>query len=309
MSESVYSSPPFKFVIDGKPFYIHKELASCHSKPLDRMMNGYLAEAQQGSAVLNEIHFETFNRFIQWAYVGYYSPADFHIAGRSTDDGVGEKGNVRPAATGLRTSDLSVPLDHEPFPTPSDHDEDDSGWTWPSKSSKKGKRGTPWKRDSNIDFDPVPTIPQQSSRDKLKKSFISRKTTIRTESIAITPLRSNKNDQEDYTEVFLSHACLYVFAEMYDIQPLKALALDNLHGTLAIFTLYKARTGDIIELLRYIYGAMQSVPGVDELRSLMKEYVAYEMDMLMQDANLSKLMVEDGGALLEDYMEMVAKRI
>lgn len=42
------------------------------------MINGAMSEAQEGFAVLKDVDFETFNRFIQWAYVGYYSAADYH---------------------------------------------------------------------------------------------------------------------------------------------------------------------------------------------------------------------------------------
>lgn len=44
-----------------------------------------------------------------------------------------------------------------------------------------------------------------------------------------------------------------MFAEQYDIQPLKALAVHQLHGTLAAFTLYHNPIWDIVTLLRYSY--------------------------------------------------------
>lgn len=34
-----------------------------------------------------------------------------------------------------------------------------------------------------------------------------------------TPPRSNEGPLEDYSEVFLSHARVYVFADKYDIEP------------------------------------------------------------------------------------------
>ena len=109
--------------------------------------------------------------------------------------------------------------------------------------------------------------------------------------------------------MFLSHARLHVFAEKYDIQPLKVLAFENLQITLANFTLYNERTSDIIELLRYVYECVGTVPGMKDLRDLMTEYMGYQMDTLMKDKNFKDLMIEDGGEMLGDFMEMVRKRI
>ena len=96
---------------------------------------------------------------------------------------------------------------------------------------------------------------------------------------------------------------------MYDIQPLKTLALENLGATLAIFTLHHTRRKDIVELFRCVDGSLRSVPGVEDLRALMADYLGYEMDTLIKDRGFRELIVEDGGALLDDFMEMVEKRI
>ena len=110
--------------------------------------------------------------------------------------------------------------------------------------------------------------------------------------------------------MFLSHAQLYVFAEKYDVQPLKAYALEELHATLAIYTLYLVRTGDIIALLRYVYrNTGQSNGGKEKLRKMLTAYIGYEMDTLMKDEDFRDLMIEDGGPLLGDFLTMVGERI
>jgi hypothetical protein len=76
---SIYASNPFKFVVDGSPYHIHAGLVSRQSRPLDRMINGQMAEAQKGYAVLEDIDKGTFERYMQWAYEGYYKAADFEI--------------------------------------------------------------------------------------------------------------------------------------------------------------------------------------------------------------------------------------
>ena len=103
---------------------------------------------------------------------------------------------------------------------------------------------------------------------------------------------------------------MYVFAEEYDIQSLKALALDELHGTLQNFNLYPERTGDIIALLRYVYANTgEPVDDVEDMRTVLARYVGFEMDTLMGDKNFGDLMIEDGGALLGDFLEMVKQRL
>ena len=76
-SSGLFTSPPFKFIVDGTSVYIHASLVSKHSKPLERMIKGQMVETQQGFAVLKEVDENTFTRFAQWAYEGYYSAAEY----------------------------------------------------------------------------------------------------------------------------------------------------------------------------------------------------------------------------------------
>ena len=112
---------------------------------------------------------------------------------------------------------------------------------------------------------------------------------------------------EDYSEVFLSHARLYVFADQYDIQALKVLAMEELHALLAVFTLYKERTGDIISLLRYTYAETNEKDSGNNLRTLVTRYVEAEIETLIQDDTLGTLIIEDGGTLLSDFLKVMRK--
>jgi hypothetical protein len=51
------------------------------------------------------------------------------------------------------------------------------------------------------------------------------------------------------------------------------------------------------------------VGGGEELRMLLRDYVEYEMSALMEGEGFKDLMIEDGGALLGDFIEMVATRV
>ena len=65
--------------------------------------------------------------------------------------------------------------------------------------------------------------------------------------------KANKCQNENYKEVFICHAQLYVFAEEWDILRLRAYPIDQLRAVLGAFTLHQCRTGDIIELVQYVY--------------------------------------------------------
>ena len=309
---SVYASVPFKFIVDGKPFYIHADLVSLHSKPLDRMMNGHMAEAQKGFATLQDVDECTFGRFIEWAYKGFYTAAEFTTVVGEDLDAAGSCNEDKHVVdiSVQRTSDPIQEDEDQPFNTGQTFgaqgtnlfgftQENDSWGAWEANRSKKSK--------SKLK-NPTP----RSAREALMQSFISRRPVERKEAILIPPPRRNQSSAEVYHDVFLSHAQLYVFAEKYDIQPLKMLALDELHATLANFTLYPERTGDIIDLLQYVYAntnPREPREGVEDMRTLMTQYVGFEMDVLLENYEFRGIITENGGDLLADFITMVGKRI
>jgi len=61
--------------------------------------------------------------------------------------------------------------------------------------------------------------------------------------------RKNKRSHEDYTEIFLSCARLYLFADYHGITNLKLLSLHKLQGALTVFILYEDRIKDIVQLV------------------------------------------------------------
>ena len=313
---SVYASVPFKFIVDGEPLYIHADLVSLHSKPLDRLMNGQSVEAQKG-VTPKDADKDTFVRFIEWAHKGFYTPAEntaVEIVSPRTSRGQNDEEvvtstqetfyfsqwNAKATAPEVEYDAPAEALEAGPEPA------EDSEWLKPMPSNKKGKKS---KQAVDWDFPPqqikIDTL--QRKKKALKEAFINRRYTVRQDVLQIPPPRPNQSPKEDYTEVFLAHARLYVFANEYEIEPLKVLALEELHATLAVYTLHLARTKDIIALLRYVYA--KSREGAEDMRTLMTQYVGYEMDTLMDDEDFKHLIIEDGGPLLKDFMTMVARRI
>lgn len=260
------------------------------------MINGNMAEAQEGLATLEDVGVDTFLRFIEWAYKGYYTAAEFTTVAyespppprsQSRDDAVA---TVQEQQSDVEATPALLEEWIEPEPEPRiAYPPELSRWHQSMPSAKKSKR---------------------SRRALVKEEFISREYTVRPVILRAPPPRPNDSPQEDYTNVFLSHARLYVFADKYDIEPLKVLALEELHATLAPHTLYEARTGDVITLLRYVYdNTAESTEGVEDLRTLMTQYVGWKMDILIKDEDFKDLMIEDGGSLLGNFMTMVGKRI
>ena len=291
---SIYASAPFKFIINGNPLYIHAELVARNSKPLDRMINGHMSEAQNGFAVIQDVDEGTFVRFIEWAYNGYYEAGELKIDSPKAGSALVEERIAGDPFPKERAFAAEIAIVDEP---------DEDAWGYhPSPE----KREDPGIELTFIDDDDA----SSPSRQGLKELFINRTPTVRQQVISICPPRPNQASNENYTEIFLSHARVYVFAEEYDIQLLKALALDELYGTLQNFHLYPERTGDIIALLRYVYANTgEPVVGVEDMRTIMTDYIGFEMDILMKDKEFGDLMIEDGGALLGDFLKMVKRRL
>ena len=268
-----------------------------------------MAEAQNGFATLKDLDKDTFVRFIEWAHKGYYTAAEFTTvvedgsdasdsAGLSTEDERVAKNWVQrteiPAGEDVGQMIYNPDIPAEPAFEPDD-DWDGFGRI----SSKKGKS----KKKSRWPESPTP----RTAKEEIRHTFDSRE---RKSAVKGPPPRGNKDPAEVYSDVFLSHARLYVFAEKYDIQELKIFALDELYDTLKAYTLYTKRTSDIIDLLSYVYrNTSEPNEDLEDLRTLMTQYMGREMDILTYDEGFRDLMIEDGGPLLSDFMTMVGRRI
>ena len=121
--------------------------------------------------------------------------------------------------------------------------------------------------------------------------------------------QSNESPQEDCTEVFLSHARLYVFAKQYDIQPLKKLARQKLHRTPADHTLFPERVGDITTWLKYVYGNIaETIDEIEDIRTMLVHFVGMEMETLMKHSEIKDLM-QDRGDLLGDFLKIFVRNM
>ena len=240
------------------------------------MINGHLSEAQQGFAILEDVDEGTFVRFTRWAYNRDY---------------------LAPEHTLVESSDWTsaqTPTSESPKESWGD---DSTSWSWgpPKKGKEKKNTGHP-----------------SSSKGSLRETFIMQyhlQSFGHSVDPSIPAPRGNKAPEEDYTEVFLGHARMYVFAEKYDIKPLKTLALLKLHRTLSIFTLFPERVGDIITLLKYVYAnTAEAVDGNEDIRTMLAHYVGCEMETLIKDGEIKDMML-DNGDMLGDFLKMFALKV
>ncbi|KAG6997773.1 hypothetical protein G7Y79_00038g075320 [Physcia stellaris] len=335
--DDAFSSPPYKFVVEGKAFYVHEHLIAQNSKPLAKMMQSSTLEGKEDSAVLEDVNQETFRRFVEWLYRGYYHaamPTQLTSTDQPSEDGI--VANTLQSSTSAFSfppnivSQCSVWTDapkdiNGGFEIPpkgasgagvslfgalvaGKNPQSTSGFPWGSR--KAIDESVPQWQGPNPFADAEAWADPSSAGQKAKNFFSQRKYNVRQKVKSLPQPRQNKDKSENYSEVFLCHAHLHVFAEKYDIQPLKVLAVEELHAALAVFTLHQERTGDILNLLRYIYKeAPVQTNKMEDLRTLMTQYVDSEVETLIKDENLGKYLMEVDGRLLEDFLKVIRRRL
>ncbi|KAH8202354.1 hypothetical protein TruAng_003526 [Truncatella angustata] len=120
----------------------------------------------------------------------------------------------------------------------------------------------------------LPAIPQDNAEKPTPYSLAS--------CLRNALARPNREAAEDYSEVFFSHAKLYVVADIYDITLLAKQTLHNLATTLEQFTLYKKRIRDVVILVEYVFKNTQKK---DAMRDLLVHYAACFIEELNEDVD------------------------
>lgn len=96
--------------------------------------------------------------------------------------------------------------------------------------------------------------------------------------------------------MFLAHTSVYVLADFWFTDTLKALALYKLHKTLCIFQLDDKNIWDIIDLARYVNNEAGKglEEGIGGLRSIVCEYMALNAAVLSLHTRFTELLAEGG---------------
>lgn len=291
-----------------------------------------MSEAQEGCAWLEDVEESTFVRFSQFAYTGDYIAADPEILLDSSTIASAPSEPPPPIHTdrpvAVPPSEPPPPAEHEWSWTPEEtvafeeldgqaeppvdsellFDRNRDIWI-PNLMSKK-KKGKAIK-STNLENLDVHTegSPSSSRREKLWKLFESISYSVPKPSNHSSHPRKNLESCEDYKDVFLCHARLYVFAEKYDIAPLKKLSLSKLHKTLSAFTLWMERVGDIVALMRYSYAnTVYRSPSNDPLRLLVIHYATCVVEQLVKSSEF-KALLEEPGELASDLVVKMIHRL
>ncbi|PVH73311.1 hypothetical protein DL98DRAFT_431560, partial [Cadophora sp. DSE1049] len=322
----ILNSRLFKFIVGEKvdgsttEFLVHEEAVAQLSKPLHTLMKGGMAESQAGYTIWTDVSKKTFERFAQFAYTGDYSIQKGGKRSRVemqkgvvTDDSSPStlhnlrmrwvKTEADPDLVAEALEPESEPgLVEEAVPGPA------SNWGInPKESIEPGP-------EAGYDFEPE-TIPI-TRRDK----YPERHSRVHSEdfnSLTFLLLAPRNNydktcepaehfdPDQSYTEIFLSHASLYILGDLQLIDSLKALALFKLHKTLCVFQLDDGNAEDIIALARHAYSEGGGGGGLDEgnggLRSLVCQYMATNALVLSFNDGFMDLL-GDGGQLVQDFL-------
>ena len=301
------------------------------------MINSEMLEGIQGFATLEDVDQGTMTRFIEWLYRGYYhaaAPTKVFKPKQESSGFTSERtrgpsgGTTSPAEPSRGPWTLSNAVAARALQnginahaSASREASEEAFFEAFKNSLPRGPGPDVYGIRTESRHSATPKDNPTSSLSRLFEThkpdphdlFLGRKYRVRQTVKHLPPPRRpniSKTQTEDFSDVFLCHASLHVFADKYDIQTLKILALEELHATLAVFTLCPERTADILTLLRYVYTeAPEQADKMEDLRTLMIHYVESEFRALVRDEGLGVYLLEDNREFLEDFLRVVRKRL
>ncbi|KAK0949908.1 hypothetical protein LTR91_026071 [Friedmanniomyces endolithicus] len=328
-------SPPFRFLIgkDREEFFLHPHLVASHSRPLGALVNGSMHEAKERCALLDDTTPATFVRFGQYIYTGDYLAAEQVVILDSASierdqDNRNDEPHEDPQITRL-----SDPTPRQPTPSTDEvayqpaaivDSLEEHPWDAFTRTSSEPKKEK--KRGKLIEFNTGEAAVAETAESStqrcdvavhslpLKKHELAWQSFVNTrygseDRIHTTTGRANTESCEEYTDVFLSHAQLYAFADRYDVEGLRELALYKLHQTLVNFTLFNERIRDVSELLCYSYDTTPERPGsLGRLRDLVIRYVACHIERFQRDPTLIMAMKREN-SISVDLVDCLVQRL
>ncbi|KAG0649596.1 hypothetical protein D0Z07_3629 [Hyphodiscus hymeniophilus] len=285
----------FKFTVGGEvddaasEYFLHEDAVAQLSSPLEKMMKGGVggkfSEAQAGATAWPSVRKVTFECFAEFAYTCDYSIPE-PVVREVFEGGIAE---FTDDAEDIPRCELEPNQDPWSQAIFSRKDK--------SKLRRSEKKCRQWPEES---VDEITEKPRYSG-PMLAESF---------QTLAY-PLLSPRNHSaacdlilpfsktSSYQNILLCHATLYILADLWMIDSLKALTLFKLHAMLCAFKLNDKNAEDIVGLARYAY---QEGPGSDGgiggLRNLICQYMASNAVVLSLDAGFIALL-EEGGPLVE----------
>jgi hypothetical protein len=246
-----------------------------------------MKEAREDCAAWEDVDIDTFIRFSKFAYTGDYDDPEPRVVVHCSDE--------------TSTGESELPFSN--VSTTSLYTED-SYDGWESSASGKGE-ASGWS-EPDYTISPLPySIELRPRTGKLWQDFAER---YSSNTGRYYNPRHNGED-EDYTDVFLSHARMAVFADYHGISGLETLALKKLTSILASMMVFETRVGDIAHLVSYVYeNTIQLSNSPCGLRELVSRYSACQMEAFWQSAEFKKVF-ETYSDFSKDLTDQLLKRL
>ena len=320
-SNSFAGSYPFCFIVGPRKetFYAHSELVAGSSNSLYALVNGAMIEANQRCATFEDVDEDTVVQFIEFLYTKDYTVPDPKTVLEPSDivhEVDGEKGDQ--SLRDLTGSEDSIERklafiskkskkrSKKPQSNRWREESPPEEWVHPAEASPPAASppaAPPPAEEMYLEDIPGP---QKCKRDRAWMAFTNKAEVLHRKS---WEPRQNTESCEEYTEVFLCHARLYVFSDRHGIESLRELSLQKLRLTLSKFHLFDERVPDVVELVSYTYRhTMEHDRGIDKLRNLVMDYVICNLEIVFKNKNFKQMLIE-AGALSKDLVWKTLERL
>lgn len=117
--------------------------------------------------------------------------------------------------------------------------------------------------------------------------------------------RPNCGPRESYERVFLSHARLYILADKYGVEGLRALTLHRLHRTLLHFTIFPERIPDLVTLVETIY---DNTLDEDPARTVLARFFGCVVEHV-RECEAFRALLRRAGEFSDDLIREMANRL
>lgn len=229
-----------------------------------------MTESIKRRIIWKETEEDTFVRFSQYLYTGSYDEAKPSKRVVSKSDEIIAAGEVAFGETWLASTTKKKKKKNESLPTPWGFD----NGTAHMKTNSLWAKFKALHPDSPVhdELEPVPNVPS-----------------------------------DDYSEVFLCHARLYVLADCYGIDMLRTITLRRLRQVLVQFELHMHGSDDITQLVTYCLDQDRGDQG-DALGSLVCLYSACKAEELWKNADF-RAVLGTSPEFSEGFIASILKRL
>jgi hypothetical protein len=119
------------------------------------------------------------------------------------------------------------------------------------------------------------------------------------------PIQTAKpKSSRSYLSLFLGHARLYVLAEKYGAEGIKALTIAKLEHDLGLFKRHKEWSSDVVRLIEYVFSDHTPAGGKDMLRQLLLDFVGQNICALKESKHFVT-MLENGGEFVKCFWPLI----